>query len=62
MRGIDERSVWMVFAQMRLRCFLEYVCELENVTPRSSAQEQLYVCAREFLDADPAEILETIDS
>lgn len=62
MSEIDKASVWAVFTQMRLRCFREYVCELENTTPRSDVQEQLYNCAQEFLNAKPTEILEAIDS
>ena len=62
MEKIDKASVWAVFTQMRLRCFLEYVCELEDNQPRDSLQEQLYCCVRQFLDASPAEILKTIDS
>lgn len=62
MEKIDKASVWAVFTQMRLCCFLEYVYELENNQPRDSLQEQIYGCARQFLDASPAEILKTIDS
>lgn len=62
MNKIDKASVWAVFTQMRLRCFLEYVCELENTTPRSDVQEQLYDCAQEFLNAKPTEILNVINS
>lgn len=61
MEKIDKRSVWAMFTQMRLRCFLEYVYELENAGQRSGIQEQLYQCAREFLAANPAEILEAIN-
>lgn len=61
-REIDKASVWAVFAQMRLGCFFEFVYELENTTPRSNTQKQLYACAREFLDATPTKILETIGS
>ncbi|WP_155938256.1 MULTISPECIES: hypothetical protein [Actinomycetes] len=36
MSEIDKASVWAVFAQMRLRCLLEYISELEN-TDRAAA-------------------------
>lgn len=62
MNKIDKASVWAVFTQMRLRCFLEYVCELEDNQHRNNLQEQIYGCARDFLAANPAEILKTIDS
>lgn len=62
MNKIDKASVWAMFTQMRLRCFLEYVCELEDNQHRNNLQEQIYSCACDFLTTNPAEILKTIDS